>query len=378
MVKTATVSDFQAAMAAETEASELTVAEQLQALNVQSQCDAGMSISQIRGMVLKAADDDAQIAHHDDISIEAERIWATFGYQRSLQADDVTATLTVNGRSAELGSAEAVEIIETAIIEAHAELPGMPPRKSVLRVPAASEFGEDDDYFVSSALANRAKILTDRHPDLFDHLDRLSVTYLWRKEGGKSKGLAVFGKCTKPSGLLKLFSESNFVIWLAADHCRDSYYGDAEIEQTLFHEMLHTGVSEPDENTGRGGGPQMQPHQLEIFHAEIETYGLDAVILREAAPLFRQAVYDSPETAKSAKNLEVGYHDEDDDPETGTGAGVIIHPDGTAYTDDEIEAMERHDLEDDDMPLIDADLAEAAGDNDPTYDGLPDDADHDL
>jgi hypothetical protein len=186
--------------------------------------------------------------------------------------------------------ATSVELFQdTMRADAGDELPGMPPPKSVLRVPSDPEFG-DDEFFVSSALSTRAWALIERHPDYFEHLadHSLSVTYLWKKVGGKSKGRGVFGKTTKPSGLLKLFSEATFVIWLAADHCRGAGYGDREIEALLFHEMLHTGVAEEDEETGRGGGATLIPHELEIFRAEVEVYGFWAADIREAAPSFEQ------------------------------------------------------------------------------------------
>lgn len=175
-----------------------------------------------------------------------------------------------------------------------APLPGMPaPPPAVepsngLKVPSDSIFDDGDDFAVSSALAQRARVLIDRHPEHLKHLDGMSVIYLWKRQGGKSKGRATFGKCSKPSGLLKHFSEAQFVIWLAADHCRAAGYRDREIEALLFHEMLHTGIAEVDENTGRGGGATLVPHELEVFRAEVEIYGLWAPDLKEVGPAFQQ------------------------------------------------------------------------------------------
>lgn len=163
-----------------------------------------------------------------------------------------------------------------------------PKPKQILRVPSDAEFGEDE-LFVSTALADRAATLAERHDEL-EHLTRgeYRVVYLWKRAGGKSKGRGVFGKTTKTSGALKLFAEATWVIWLAADHCRAVGYGDREIEALLFHEMLHTGVAEPDEETGRGGGPTMAPHDVEMFRLEVEVYGLWASELRDVAPVFKR------------------------------------------------------------------------------------------
>lgn len=176
-----------------------------------------------------------------------------------------------------------------------AELPDMPLH--ALKVPSDSVFGDDGEFVISQPLTNRAQVLIQRHPEHFKHLagHQLSVIYLWKKTGGKAKGRATFGKCSKPSGLLKHFSEAHFVIWLAADHCRAAKYRDRELEALLFHEMLHTAVSEVDENTGRGGGPTLVPHELEVFRAEVEIYGLWAPELKEVGPAFRQAsLFDGP------------------------------------------------------------------------------------
>ena len=168
--------------------------------------------------------------------------------------------------------------------EAPREAPWM-----VLRVPSDAEFG-DDEFFASTALAHRAEVLEERHPDLFGHLADLKVVYLWKKTGGRSKGKGVSSKTAKASGLVKHFSEhAAFVIWLAADHCRGAGYTERQLEALLFHELCHTTVAEADEETGRGGGLALVPHDVEMFGAEVETYGLWCSDLRSVAPAFRQA-----------------------------------------------------------------------------------------
>jgi hypothetical protein len=159
----------------------------------------------------------------------------------------------------------------------------------VLRVPSDAEFGEDE-FFASTTLAHRAELLAERHPDLFGHLADLKVVYLWKRSGGKAKGKGVYGKTVKASVLVKHLSEhAAFVIWLAADHCRGAAYTERQLEALLFHELCHTTVAEADEETGRGGGPALVPHDVETFRAEIEVYGLWDADLRDVGPAFRQA-----------------------------------------------------------------------------------------
>lgn len=157
-----------------------------------------------------------------------------------------------------------------------------------LSAPADSQFGDVDDFIPSAALTERAAVLAKRHRGLLGHYEGLSVLFLWKRTGGKSKGKGVFGKTVKPSGLLKHFAQTEFVIWLAADHCREARYGDREIEALLFHEMNHIGMSDEDDD-GNPSVPVLVPHDVEMFRSEVEVYGLWDEQLRDVAPSFKQA-----------------------------------------------------------------------------------------
>lgn len=283
------------------------IAEQLAGLDILGEVDAHMALGEIKSRVWTAADAAGIPATAEQIDAEAERIWTHYGDTR--RASEAQYSVGPDGL------VDGYErTARPALVEAKAvEMPEMPLKP--LEVIKDSEFGDDDDYFVSGALANRARVLISRHPEHLDHLRRLSVTYLWKRQGGKSKGRATFGKCSKPSGLLKHFSEAHFVIWLAADHCRAAGYTDREIEALLFHEMLHTAVSEVDENTGRGGGPTLVPHELEVFRAEVEIYGLWAPELQDVAPAFQQAsLFDPRLTGPSTDINPADLGDADDEP----------------------------------------------------------------
>lgn len=326
------------------------IAQQLAALDVLGEVDAHMALGEIKGRVREAAEAAGIMASYDLISAEAERIWTHYGDTR--RASEATYSVGPDGL---VDGYQQIERPAEAPAKLKAvEMPEMPLKP--LTVPTDSVFGDEADFEISGALANRARVLISRHPEHLDHLRRLSVTYLWKRQGGKSKGRATFGKCSKPSGLLKHFNEAHFVVWLAADHCRAAGYGDREIEALLFHEMLHTAVSEVDENTGRGGGPALVPHDLEVFRAEVEVYGLWAPELQEVAPAFRQASLFATEEIAVEQELDreeaaqAGYIENPD-----TGAGVLIHDDGTPMTADEIAEMERRELVDDDYDHDDED-----------------------
>lgn len=248
----------------------------------------------VQGKVRQWVDDHGVFAQEDEIRAKTNDLW---GAAQSTAPRTGTYTVGPDGLVAGYEPDAAP-----------AELPGMPARPAVtgdvhtpLTVPSDSVFGDDGEFVMSSALSQRAQTLIARHPEHLEHLERLSVLYLWKKTGGKSKGRATFGKCTKPSGMLKHFSEAQFIVWIAADHCRAAGYRDRELEALLFHEMLHTAVTEPDENTGRGGGPALVPHELEVFRAEVEIYGLWAPELKEVGPAFQQrSLFDAQQTADPA------------------------------------------------------------------------------
>lgn len=379
MVKTTTLSTFQAAMQAEREAdepvqtanpladlAERMVRERGDAVpevgdpfdGMELEIEPGAAFGLIQGQIRQWVEDRGRWATEEEIRHKANELHEAANADR---ADPAEATYTVSpdGTVSDFKRRPA----EPKAPESQEPLTEMPSAQ--LYAPGDGEFDDGADYLVSGRLAQRAKVLISRHPEFFNHLHRLSVIYLWRREGGKSKGRVVFGKCSKASGLVKHFSESQFVIWLAADHCRMARYGDREIEALLFHEMLHTAVAEVNENTGRGGGPTLVPHDLEVFRAEIEVYGLWAADLRDVAPAFQQAsMFDSAGQEHDASGLDCDVCGGFIDPESGRtvclnckprqpvddGAGVICHPDGTPMTAEEIADLEAADYRDDEAP----------------------------
>jgi len=84
----------------------------------------------------------------------------------------------------------------------------------------------------------------------------------------KKNGRSTFGQCQKPSGLLGYYSSVDYVIWLAADHCRACSFTHYQVEALLFHELKHTGQRQTDE------GPVwiLQGHDWEGFFEEILIY----------------------------------------------------------------------------------------------------------
>jgi hypothetical protein len=250
-------------------------------------------------------------------------------------------------------------VIDYQPIEAEAELPEMPAHG--LRVPKSTEF-DADGWADSTALYQRAQALIERHPDELEHLEGMTLSFLWKLKGGKSRGRPVYGQCVKTGGLLKHFATSTFAIWLAADHVLAAGYRDREIEALLFRQLLAAGVAEVDENTGRGGGATLVPPDVQAYAAELRVYGLWESTLKSAAQAFSQAPLFGASADTEIHDIQNPYMDEasasgsDSDASnerpkqavsSDDGAGVLIHDDGTPMTPEEVAGQEAAELRDD-------------------------------
>ena len=174
-----------------------------------------------------------------------------------------------------------------ARIRAYLEVPA-----ANLRIPDETDFVdlEKDDpsaFLAAPGLALLGWELLNRSADLAQLAD-FSVTYLWRRKGGKSRGQLVYGRCQKPSGVLKHAIKSDFVVSLSADHCRDNGFGPQELTALLFHELLHISV-------GEDGKPKLVGHDFEGFTREIAEFGLWRESALEMARAMQMALFEEGE-----------------------------------------------------------------------------------
>lgn len=144
-------------------------------------------------------------------------------------------------------------------------------------VPDEDEF-DGADFMEASGLASIGRDLILSMPE-FSNFQEAKIRYYWKRAGGKSQGQDKMGACQKPSGLLSFVMQSDFVIWLAADHVR-SWAMQDKLEPLLYHELSHMGfdVDEAtDEVTYRVVG-----HEFEGFTGEWDRYGSWRDALRRA------------------------------------------------------------------------------------------------
>lgn len=149
--------------------------------------------------------------------------------------------------------------------------PDMGTSERIYRIPSDPEFdddakgGEHPEYLLATDLRPAYEGLVEACPEL-GHLRDRRVVVLWKRAGGKGKGKLVYGTCQKPGGLLRHFTQADYVVCLSADHCRSWNPTPVELEALLYHELLHTG----DDDHGQ---PTLYPHDFEGFVRELEHYG---------------------------------------------------------------------------------------------------------
>jgi hypothetical protein len=138
-----------------------------------------------------------------------------------------------------------------------------------VKVPPASYFG-DKEYADAPALERIAQALINCYAEL-GLLHEVRVRVLWRAKGGKTRGKVTLGKCQKPTGLLGLYADCDFLVWIAADHCRDYHLSAWQLEAALYHELLHITLDESDEDDAEER-LVLRDHEFGGFLRELERY----------------------------------------------------------------------------------------------------------
>jgi hypothetical protein len=156
-------------------------------------------------------------------------------------------------------------------------------------IPSAAEFGELDFLERDELKAVRDSLVHDYEELSF--LDDFQVRVLWKAAGGKSGGHATLGRTKVTSGLVKYFGIADWVIWLAADHCRALEFSDLQVEALLYHELLHCElVGEKDPK------PAAKGHDFELFGEELRRYGFwsNSAQVAKSAVQLRLALESAP------------------------------------------------------------------------------------
>ena len=136
------------------------------------------------------------------------------------------------------------------------------------------------DFLPAPQLAEIGRRLI-RERDKFIALRSCTITWLWRREGGKSQGKATLAKATPAPKLWRHQVTIDATIWLAADHGRAHRLTYRQVEACLYHELLHLTPKE-DGSLGTIG------HEIEAFATELECYGFWNSGLRQLREVIHQ------------------------------------------------------------------------------------------
>ena len=134
------------------------------------------------------------------------------------------------------------------------------------QAPKEEEFEQQEtDFIIAPEVAGIGRKLIRTYDEEFHRIAFAEIGYFWKKKGGKTAGKRKLGQCQKPTGLLRHFSEMDFIVWIAADHCRFiNYY---QITALVFHELKHAGYNPENDEY------EIKTHDFEGFNSEIEIFG---------------------------------------------------------------------------------------------------------
>jgi hypothetical protein len=199
-------------------------------------------------------------------------------------------------------------------------------QQGLFLVPTDAAFN-GRQYRDAPELANIAEKLIGEHGFL-EQLENCNVRWYWKRKTGVSKGRVKIGFMKRASDLLGHFSGADFIGWLSATTARDGKFTDTQIEAAVFHQLCHIGSDD-------SGNWIFAPHDFEGFAAEVRVFGTWTSDLKLGGNAF-----------VAAHQMGLFTDEDEDEVAEDDGSGVLIHADGTPLTDDEIEAMERHELND--------------------------------
>ncbi|HEX8773727.1 MAG TPA: putative metallopeptidase [Pyrinomonadaceae bacterium] len=140
------------------------------------------------------------------------------------------------------------------------------PVDTAFPVPEEATFeNKGEEFLPAPEIQTIAHNLISRFEE-FRFLLKFTVNYYWKKSGGSTGGKRTYGKLIVPSGLLRTETETNFILWIAADNCR-ARFTHLQMEACVFHYLKHATRTEK-------GGPALRKPDWEGYAREVEEYGV--------------------------------------------------------------------------------------------------------
>jgi hypothetical protein len=174
-------------------------------------------------------------------------------------AIDTQTTVTRNGVSAPLESAEGHGILEGAVRAALGDSLELLPYP----IPDAERFEGSRGFLPAEDLETIADQWISQYPEYFRHIDRTRITWLWKGKANRR------GWTKAAKDLLGHFApDVDFVIWLGADVLREEQFTHGQVRKQVFHELLHI-----QEDPEKGKVFVSAEHDFEGFEVELELFG---------------------------------------------------------------------------------------------------------
>lgn len=148
-------------------------------------------------------------------------------------------------------------------------------------VPGDDKF-KGGDFIEANDIGDIAEELIGRFRDDFPRFERLRMDYLWRKKGGMLNGEETLGACNRTAPLVAYYADTEFTVWIAADHARELQLTGEDMRALVFHLLLHIEYrEEKDKHAIRGP-------EFTGFIRELEVFGPWRRSLRRAQKAFSQ------------------------------------------------------------------------------------------
>lgn len=129
--------------------------------------------------------------------------------------------------------------------------------------------GDQENWAKAPKLTELAEHLVETCNE-FRHLQKFRIEVLWKATGGTRAGEPVIAGSTVMGGLQRYAFQAHFLIWFAADHCKDLKLSPAEYEAAMYHELCHCGHTVNDDGTEK----PRKVHGIEVFPGELKRFGL--------------------------------------------------------------------------------------------------------
>lgn len=193
-------------------------------------------------------------------------------------------------------------------------------------IPTALSFGDRE----LKEAADIRQIMYDliNETEDFPHLRGRELDAVWVKAGGSTSQEATLYVVRPPGKYERRSTRAVMMIAMSADHLR-SMRADRDTVTALVHEGLCAIA-------------RSKKGKLYVSRPDFHGYTKNVARFGALLPKVKAGAVALAQEIRDVRNQRLPFDEPQDD-----GAGVLIYADGTALTDGEIEAMERHELNDD-------------------------------